>query len=206
MNSGTQIPMQGAGQPGQGTNPGMMPGVGNNQMMGGGDMPPPQPPQQPAPPPPQTEQPLPDSDNDESNAFDIALQSKNLAEKLDDKKLLEIGEEAKRGFEDDEKTCKQWMDEIYDWLNLAKQLKEMKTYPWPGASSVKYPIISTAAMQFSARAYPSLFLAMVTSYKHRYGGTIPRVKRTSLVTALVSTCRTSLCKRWSTGKRTWINF
>ena len=41
-------------------------------------------------------------------------------------------------------------------MALAKQTVEPKSYPWPKASNVKYPLLSTAAMQFAARAYPSL--------------------------------------------------
>ena len=49
-----------------------------------------------------------------------------------------------------------WEKCLDDWTNLALQVKEEKTFPWPGASNVKYPLLSTAAMQFNARAYPSL--------------------------------------------------
>jgi chaperonin GroES len=36
------------------------------------------------------------------------------------------------------------------------QVREPKSFPWPNASNIKYPILSTASMQFNARAYPSL--------------------------------------------------
>lgn len=48
-----------------------------------------------------------------------------------------------------------WEEDIEDWMDLACQLRESKSYPWPDASNVKYPLISVAAIQFSARAYPS---------------------------------------------------
>ena len=90
------------------------------------------------------------------NSFDKASQALNLAEKLPEDRLKEIGEECKRGYETDEASRKEWLDEVTEWLKMARQVKEKKTFPWPDASSVKYPLISTAAMQFSARAYPSL--------------------------------------------------
>jgi len=40
--------------------------------------------------------------------------------------------------------------------NFAAQVIEKKTHPWPDAANVKYPLLTTAAMQFSARAYPAL--------------------------------------------------
>lgn len=84
------------------------------------------------------------------------LESVNVAEKLDKDELQKIGDEAKKGFEQDMESCQDWMDQCEDWMNLAKQTIENKSYPWPNASNVKYPLLSTAAMQFAARAYPSL--------------------------------------------------
>ena len=84
------------------------------------------------------------------------IESDNLAERLDDDLLVKIGKDAKLGFDADHDSRKEWMDATQDWLDLAKQLREEKMYPWKGASNVKYPLISTAALQFSARAYPSL--------------------------------------------------
>ena len=43
-----------------------------------------------------------------------------------------------------------------DAEDLALQVSEPKTYPWPNAANVKFPLITIAAMQFAARAYPAL--------------------------------------------------
>jgi chaperonin GroES len=89
------------------------------------------------------------------------LGSNNLAETIRKKengeqKLLKIGADAKEGFELDLSSRKDWETQMDEWIKLAKQVVEAKTYPWVGASNVKYPLLSTAAMQFAARAYPSL--------------------------------------------------
>lgn len=84
------------------------------------------------------------------------IESDNLAERLDEDTLVKIGKDAKLGFDADNDSRKEWMKATADWLDLAKQVREEKMYPWKGASNVKYPLISTAALQFSARAYPSL--------------------------------------------------
>lgn len=84
------------------------------------------------------------------------LESVNIAEKLDQEELDTIGKEAKAGFEADLQSRKEWEDACDQWLKLAKQVVEEKSYPWPRASNVKYPLLSTAAMQFAARAYPAL--------------------------------------------------
>jgi chaperonin GroES len=84
------------------------------------------------------------------------LESTNIAENLDEDKLREIGSRCRQGFEQDLESRKEWEQNIDEWTKLATQAKEMKTYPWPKASNIKYPLLSTAAMQFAARAYPSL--------------------------------------------------
>jgi chaperonin GroES len=84
------------------------------------------------------------------------LESANIAENLEDDKLREIGARCKRGFEQDLESRSDWERNIDNWTKLATQVTEQKTYPWPKASNIKYPLLSTAAMQFAARAYPSL--------------------------------------------------
>jgi len=84
------------------------------------------------------------------------LESVNIAESLDEQQLRKIGTDAFKGYELDHDSRKDWERNIDDWTKLAKQTLEPKTYPWPRASNIKYPLLSTAAMQFAARAYPSL--------------------------------------------------
>lgn len=89
-------------------------------------------------------------------SFRAMIESVNLAEDMEEDDLNQIGSEAKKGYELDKQSRKDWEDCVEQWEKLAKQTAEEKTYPWPGASNVKYPMVSTAAMQFAARAYPSL--------------------------------------------------
>lgn len=84
------------------------------------------------------------------------LESVNIAESLDDAKLAKIGRDAFAGYEADHQSRSDWEKSIDEWTKLAKQTVEPKTYPWPKASNIKYPLLSTASMQFAARAYPSL--------------------------------------------------
>jgi chaperonin GroES len=118
--------------------------------MAGAQMPPQAAPQPPQAPPEQDDEP------DTGHEFDIALQSKNLAKGMDEDELNKIAAECHAGYEDDETSRKEWLMSTGEWLKLAGQVKEKKTYPWPDAANIKFPLISTAAMQFSARAYPSL--------------------------------------------------
>lgn len=80
----------------------------------------------------------------------------NLATQIDEEVLRDISQRSKEGFEYDLQSRREWENNLEEWTKLALQVKEEKTWPWPRASNVKYPMLSTAAMQFSARAYPSL--------------------------------------------------
>jgi len=92
----------------------------------------------------------------EHPAIRAALENVNIAEHLEKELLHKIGQECKRGLENDLLSREHWDKQIDEWTKLANQHKEVRTYPWPKASNIKFPILSTAAMQFAARAYPSL--------------------------------------------------
>lgn len=84
------------------------------------------------------------------------MEEANLAEDLDEDLLIEIGQTCKHGFEEDKESRAGWEADIEDWMKIATQEREDKSFPWPNAANVKYPLLGIAAMQFSARAYPSL--------------------------------------------------
>jgi len=97
------------------------------------------------------------------NIVDFALSETNIAKRLVDKEdkdgnnvLEKMAATLIQGYKDDEQSREPWMEKNKEWLNLALLIRENKTYPWPKAANVKYPLIATAAMQFSARAYPAL--------------------------------------------------
>jgi chaperonin GroES len=89
-------------------------------------------------------------------SLDKILNSVNLAEDLYDSDLDSIGQMVHEGYTTDLRSRASWEDKIEDWTKLALQIPEEKTFPWVGAANVKYPLITTAALQFSARAYPAL--------------------------------------------------
>jgi chaperonin GroES len=112
------------------------------------------------------------------------LESKNVAETLDEDQLKKIGRNAKEGFERDLASRKPWEDAMDEWTKLAMQVAEKKSYPWPGASNVKYPLLSTAAMQFAARAYPSLVPSDRQVVKARPIGKDPTGEKTQTAEAV----------------------
>lgn len=88
--------------------------------------------------------------------LDEILYETNIAESLSEDQLVKIGAEAYQGYMADKGSRRNLEDMWEHWTKIALQVAELKTYPWPKASNVKYPLLSTAAMQFAARAYPTL--------------------------------------------------
>ena len=101
-------------------------------------------------------QPNPNEQPQQQDTLRSIVESKNIAEKLDKEKLHTIGSDALSGYLSDKESRKEWEVQMEEWTKLATQVREEKSYPWPKASNVKYPLLTTAAMQFAARAYPSL--------------------------------------------------
>ena len=88
--------------------------------------------------------------------INILLESTNIADSLDQTVLDEIGQQCIDDFDDDLASRSDWEESNDEWLKLTAQTMETKSYPWPNASNVKYPLLATAALQFHARAYPAL--------------------------------------------------
>jgi chaperonin GroES len=96
-------------------------------------------------------------ESDPNNAWiNKVLESSNLAEEMDEEELTKIGATVCEEYDIDCGSRKEWMRTNEDWIKLATQVAEKKNHPWPNAANVKYPLVTTAAMQFGARAYPSL--------------------------------------------------
>jgi chaperonin GroES len=84
------------------------------------------------------------------------LRSKNIAEEMDDNDLSSLGYKLQNEINLDLTSRLDWEERNEKALKLALQVVEKKTFPWPGASNVKFPLITIAAMQYHSRAYPSL--------------------------------------------------
>lgn len=84
------------------------------------------------------------------------LASKNIATLLQEEDLIKIGDDVVNGYQTDLASREPWEKDLETWTKLALQIGEKKTYPWQGAANIKFPLLATAAMQFEARAYPTL--------------------------------------------------
>lgn len=80
----------------------------------------------------------------------------NVAKELNEDELNKIGQKVLREYEIDKSSRSEWEDNNKEAMRLARLVMEEKNDPWPGAASVKYPLITVAAIQFAARCYPEI--------------------------------------------------
>ena len=100
-----------------------------------------------------------DSEMPERRAkLESLMQAGNVADRLKDDHLGEIGQKVRREYDLDKDSRKEagWDDRQKAAMDLAQQVKQAKSFPWPNAANVKYPLLTVAAIQFAARAYPAM--------------------------------------------------
>lgn len=78
----------------------------------------------------------------------------NLAKLLSDKMLEKIGRDVVAGYKADEMSRAEWLENYKTCLRLfhMKPKSKKKDTPWPNASNLVVPVITTASIQFWARA------------------------------------------------------
>lgn len=84
------------------------------------------------------------------------MSSHNIAEMMTDGQLDTIGQRVVQEYDMDRQSRSAWELKNEESMKLALQVVETKNFPWAGASNVKFPLITIAALQFHARAYPAL--------------------------------------------------
>ena len=105
--------------------------------------------------------------------------SDNVCKMLTEEQRDEIGREAVDNYESDERSRDIWRERMEDALELALQVTKNKNYPWENAANVKFPLLTIAALQFQARAYPALVKAPLVA-KMRQAGNDPSGQKAAL--------------------------
>lgn len=82
--------------------------------------------------------------------------SQNLCSEFSDVDLRRIGQEVIAGFETDQASRAHWIKRTAAGMDLAMQISKDKSFPWPNCSNVAFPLVTIAALQFHARAYPAI--------------------------------------------------
>lgn len=85
-----------------------------------------------------------------------AIKSPNLCDRFTDKDLVSIGEYVWHGYDQDKGSRSKWERRNEAAMDLAMQVQRDKNFPWPGSANVVFPLITIAALQFSARSYPAI--------------------------------------------------
>ena len=83
-------------------------------------------------------------------------QAGNLVPDIPDDKLATLAAQVQQDYDADKGSMSDWLESMRKSIELAKMVKKEKDYPFKGASNVMYPLITTAALQFNARAYQAL--------------------------------------------------
>lgn len=88
------------------------------------------------------------------------LKTINICDELiangEEQKIAGLGMTVSRQYKIDDDSRSDWLDRTNAAMDLAMQVAKGKDWPWPNASNVVYPLVTTAAIQFSARAYPAI--------------------------------------------------
>lgn len=95
-----------------------------------------------------------------NEVFKAPYKTVNLVSLIDKNTLKKIGEDAVRHFNNDVLSYGAWNKKRKKWLeHFMNVVEEGKNYPDSHASNVAVPIVPTACIQFSARAYEALLPA-----------------------------------------------
>jgi chaperonin GroES len=84
------------------------------------------------------------------------IDSQNLCGEFSDADLDRIGNWASDNFIRDKETRTEWTKRTDRAIDLAMQVQKDKSFPWPNCSNIAFPLVTIAALQFHARAYPAI--------------------------------------------------
>src|SRR6185312_4114234 len=87
---------------------------------------------------------------------EVLAKKRNIADDMSPEDREKIGAWALRGYQEDKQSSTKWEAWYAEAIKLALQVKEAKTFPWPGCANVKFPLLTIAALNAHAQAYPAL--------------------------------------------------
>ena len=87
---------------------------------------------------------------------DSVAKATNLCSRFSEDDLAALGTAAWEGYQLDEASRGDWLRRTEAAMDLALQTQKDKSFPWPDCANIAFPLVTIAAMQFHARAYPTL--------------------------------------------------
>lgn len=125
-------------------------------------------------------------------------QAGNIVETLDEVRPMKIAADVLRDYRTDKESMKDWLTKMKKGIDLATLVKDDKTYPFDKASNIKFPLVTSAALQFNARAYPAIVpsdeVVKVRTFGKDEGGL--KAARAARVAAHMSWQLTSQIEEW----------
>lgn len=80
----------------------------------------------------------------------------NLTDRFSEADLGSIGNHVWESYASDLASRQGWEKRCAAGMDLAMQISKEKSFPWPNCSNVAFPLVTIAALQFHARAYPAI--------------------------------------------------
>lgn len=80
----------------------------------------------------------------------------NVIEAFEKQEVDSLGQQAVEEYRIDRESRSEWENIAREAMKAMLQDKRPKNYPFPNASNVRVPLLTTAALQFAARAYPAI--------------------------------------------------
>ena len=87
---------------------------------------------------------------------DALSKETNLCSRFSEDDLKLIGAHVWKGYQQDLDSRAAWERRTSAAMDLALQVQKDKSFPWPNASNIAFPLVTIAALQYHSRAYPSL--------------------------------------------------
>lgn len=84
------------------------------------------------------------------------IESPNLTPLCHEAWLMDLGKRVIDELIDDETSRVDWDTRMNEAIKVVRQIVEQKSFPWPGAANIRFPLITIAALQWHARAYALL--------------------------------------------------
>jgi len=99
----------------------------------------------------------PEEEVNDGVSFNGILETDNIATILSDVDATDVVQNVLNRYNIDYQSRAGKIEVLKKIVKLAISQNEYKDFPWPGASSVIIPLISTAAYEFNAKSYPEIF-------------------------------------------------
>ena len=103
----------------------------------------------------------------------------NVADKLDNRLVQEIGQTVVEEYKIDKASRSEWERQMEQAEKFVRLLMEKKTFPWDNASNVVYPLLAQSCLQFNSRSLP-LMVKGQRAVKGRVNGPDPQGEKAKM--------------------------